>query len=360
MITFATQSQSSEFMKVLKARVNASLHYTRQKATKTLWIKTAVILSWFFISYSALYCLKIRNSPAIFLLMTCVSLGLAIACVGFNVFHDSIHGTFSNQKWMNQTLAVLCCSVAGPSQFIWRHKHNYLHHQFPNIQGWDDDLDTREGLRLSPRQTWSKRYTYQHFYAPFIYALTTMEWIFVRDFIRYFSGRMNSQQLLPQMSRKDHLEFWFSKTIYFLMMVILLVLYFGVFPFVVGFLVVNLVASIMLAGVFQLAHVMQESQFPLKDPQTGKIPMSWAELQLTTTVNFSPRSSWIQWYTGGLNFQIEHHLLPGISHDHYEQLSPIVKATALEFGYPYHSIESHWGALADHFKMLKKLATQSG
>lgn len=341
-----------DFMKVLRSRVNNTLGTTNQRATFGLWFRGTLILMWFAFSYLGLFFIK--SAPLQLLL--CFSLGLATACVGFNIFHDSIHAAFSYRKWINRSLAFLSCSIAGPSHFIWRHKHNYLHHQFPNIQDWDDDLETRGGLRLSPLQKWSERYRYQHIYAPFIYALTTMEWVFVRDFIRYFSTRMNETQSLPKMSPADHIEFWISKVIYFALTVVIPLCYFTAPQYIAGFLVVHLVASVVLAVVFQLAHVMSESQFPSADPESGKINLNWAQLQLATTVNFAPKSHLLSWYCGGLNFQIEHHLLPGVCHAHYKKISPIVEATALEFGYPYNTVSSHWGALADHFGMLKRLS----
>lgn len=39
--------------------------------------------------------------------------------------------------------------------------------------------------------------------------------------------------------------------------------------------------------------------------------------------------------TGGLNYQIEHHLFPQISHVHYPKLSLIVKQVCQEYNIPY-------------------------
>jgi linoleoyl-CoA desaturase len=56
-----------------------------------------------------------------------------------------------------------------------------------------------------------------------------------------------------------------------------------------------------------------------------------------------------------LNFQVEHHLFPRISHVHYKAISPIVKATAEEYGIDYLENETFFGAVGSHVRLLKKL-----
>lgn len=341
-----------DFMRALKGQISAIRSPTDLRATLGTYFKMTVVIAWFLLSYAAL----LTTSSNWVSIQLCVSLGLSIAAIGFNVFHDSIHGAICRSRWGNRVWAFLSCSLIGASHFIWRHKHNYLHHQFPNIQNWDDDLETRGALRLAPSQPWKPIYRFQHWYAPLVYSFTTIEWVFVRDFIRYFSGRMNSAQSLPSMTIGDHLEFWLSKTLYLVLTVVIPLQFVSPFRYGVGFLIVHFTTSIVLAVIFQLAHVMSESEFPTPQPDTGKLELNWAQLQFATTVNFAPRNRLLGWYCGGLNFQIEHHLFPGVSHAHYRELSPVVQATAKEFGYPYHSIPSQWGALTDHFRMLKRFS----
>ena len=87
----------------------------------------------------------------------------------------------------------------------------------------------------------------------------------------------------------------------------------------------------------------------------GTIENNWAIHQLQTTSNYAPKSRFFSWFVGGLNFQVEHHLFPNICHIHYKKLSPIVKKTALEFGYPYHSFATFLEALRCHTRHLKQL-----
>ncbi|WP_417882683.1 hypothetical protein [Xanthomarina gelatinilytica] len=61
---------------------------------------------------------------------------------------------------------------------------------------------------------------------------------------------------------------------------------------------------------------------------------------------------------GGLNYQVEHHVLPDVCHVHYKKINSIVIATAKEFGMPYHVKKSILHAIKDHMKMLKALGKQ--
>ena len=114
----------------------------------------------------------------------------------------------------------------------------------------------------------------------------------------------------------------------------------------------HFVAGFILAIVFQPAHVIPSSEFPLPD-QSGNMDNNWAVHQLLTTANFAPKNKLLSWYVGGLNFQIEHHLFPNICHVHYKKLSEIVKKTAEEFNVPYHVQPTFRSAILEHGKLLK-------
>jgi linoleoyl-CoA desaturase len=131
---------------------------------------------------------------------------------------------------------------------------------------------------------------------------------------------------------------------------------FPVWTTLVGFLIMNFVAGIWLSLIFQAAHIMPTSEYPLPD-EDGKLDTNWAVHQLQTTSNFAPKNALLFWMVGGLNYQVEHHLFSHISHVHYKHLSKIVQATAEEYGIPYHSQPTFKDAIIEHVKMLKKLGT---
>jgi linoleoyl-CoA desaturase len=123
---------------------------------------------------------------------------------------------------------------------------------------------------------------------------------------------------------------------------------------ILAFFTMQFICGLLLTTIFQLAHIMPTTKFPLPDTK-GNVQESWAIHQLLTTTNFAPKSRIMSWYVGGLNYQIEHHLFPNICHIHYKKISPIVKKTAQEFGIPYHSEPNFFKAIASHIKMLKML-----
>ena len=343
--------ERSAFYCTLRDRVNHSLKAENTWGGGRSQKKAAIFLSAYAANLFAL--VTVPNPVAQVALF--MSWGIIHAGVGFNIFHDSIHGSFAKSNLGNRVLAFLSCSMLGVSRYFWYQKHNVLHHRYSNVQGWDDDLETRGTLRLSPAQPWSVRYRFQHIYAPLIYTLTTLEWIFVKDFVQYFTRTMNRYQSVPPMKRYDHIEFWASKAAYFL---ITIALPLGVMPlnyFLLGFVLLHLTLSLTLASIFQLAHVTALCTFPEPDCDSGMMNSDWAVHQMCTTANFSTNNKWLTWFSGGLNFQVEHHLFPRVSYVHYPMISKILVKTAKEFNVPYHSYPTYFGALAGHLQALKSL-----
>jgi len=123
-----------------------------------------------------------------------------------------------------------------------------------------------------------------------------------------------------------------------------------------GFMLMHFICGLILALVFQPAHVVGEVDFYETDGE-GSVENNWAIHQLLTTSNCANGSIAFSWFVGGLNFQIEHHLFANICHIHYRKIAPIVKQTALEYGLPYHEHRTFLGALKSHFMLLNDLGT---
>jgi cardiolipin synthase len=117
--------------------------------------------------------------------------------------------------------------------------------------------------------------------------------------------------------------------------------------------------GLVLSVVFQLAHCVEEADFPVPQPEGYRLRRGWAVHQVQTTVDFAPRNRWLGWYVSGLNFQIEHHLFPRICHLHYPRLAEIVEATCAEFGVRYTAHQGLWGALSSHWRWLRRMGRPS-
>jgi len=286
-------------------------------------------------------------------LAECVLMGGVLALIGFNVMHDGAHGSFSRHGWLNK-MAAFTLNVLGGSSYMWDAKHNTVHHMYTNIDGVDDDLDIRPWMRMTPDQPRHRAHRFQHLYFGFFYCLLYISWIFFTDYQKYFSRKIGSVALKP-MSLNDHLIFWGFKLLNLGLYVALPVYLLGWGPWLVGFLLMSAVAGFTLSIVFQLAHTVEQAAFPVPHKTTRKMEDEWAIHQLRTTANFATDNRLISWLVGGLNFQVEHHLFPKISHVHYPKLSKIIRQTCEEFGLPYQEYPKMRYAVASHVAFLRQM-----
>lgn len=315
-----------------------------------LYTKAVVLIA----SFLFLYVHLVFFTPGIFWsILECVLLGVVVAGIGFNIMHDGAHGSFSEHKWLNKA-AAFTLNVLGGSSFMWNVKHNVIHHAYTNIDGVDDDIDIQPWLRMSSTQPRLAMHRYQHVYFWVLYALLYILWVFVLDFQKYFRRKVGDMPL-KKMSLADHLVFWGFKIFYLLVFIGLPVYTLGWIDWLVGFLIFTLVAGLVLSIVFQLAHTVEHTHFPVPHEETGKLEDEWAIHQLKTTANFAPRNKFISWLVGGLNFQIEHHLFPKISHVHYAQIRKIIKQACSEYGIPYIEYKKMSHALVSHVSFLKQM-----
>ena len=178
-------------------------------------------------------------------------------------------------------------------------------------------------------------------------------WAWVRDFEKYFTKKIHNTQLQP-MEPQEHWIFWISKILYAVFYVAIPIYFVGFLPCLIGYVTMGLVLSVFIAFVFQLAHAVEGPEFSAAGLEDRVIETEWAIHQIKTTANFAPKNKLVNWVVGGLNFQVEHHLFPRISHVHYPQISKIVEAHCRQFGLPYHSFPTVTEALRSHFRTMKQ------
>ena len=160
---------------------------------------------------------------------------------------------------------------------------------------------------------------------------------------------------LRKMTVREHISFWVAKVGYAFMFVVLPIMLLGFIPWLVGFLIITMVTGLAISIVFQLAHTVEHTEFPVPTEVTQKIENEWAIHQIHTTANFATKSKTISWLLGGLNFQIEHHLFPKISHVHYPEISKIIRQTCIDFNIRYIEFRRLRQAVASHAGYLKKM-----
>ena len=343
---------SHSFHTELKKRISDYFKEVGKSTTGnySLFIKAGLLVASFLFVYIHL----VFFTPApLWAFLECIVLGGLTASIGFNVMHDGAHGSFSRYKWIN-SLASNFANFLGASQHMWKMKHNIIHHTYTNIHGVDDDIEARPLLRLCDEQPRYKIHRYQHFYFGAAYSLLYIYWIFVTDYTKYFSGKIGSIPL-RKMTLKEHFFFWFYKAAHVFLFVVIPVYMVGFTPWLIGFLSMALVAGFVLSIVFQLAHTVEHTHFPLPDEATGKMEDEWAIHQVKTTANFATKNKLVSWLVGGLNFQIEHHLFPKISHVHYPAISKIIRKACADYGIPYIEYPKVRLAVASHVSFLRQL-----
>jgi linoleoyl-CoA desaturase len=160
---------------------------------------------------------------------------------------------------------------------------------------------------------------------------------------------------MKKMKPRDHISFWSFKLIHIALFVLLPIYTIGFLPWLIGFLIYGLFAGFVLSIVFQLAHTVEHTHFPHADEMTGKMEDEWAIHQIKTTANFATKNKVVSWLVGGLNFQVEHHLFPKISHVHYPAISKIIKKACEEYGIGYIEYKRVRIALASHVAYLRHM-----
>jgi linoleoyl-CoA desaturase len=280
-------------------------------------------------------------------------MGFTLACIGFNVMHDACHGAYSDKKWLNEVLG-LSLNAMGGNAYIWKQKHNIIHHTYTNIDGIDDDIAKMPFIRQCPTQSRLGMHRYQHYYSVFLYMLASVMWVFMFDFLKYFSASVQ-QTSFKKMDMKEHTIFWASKVFYISAFIALPVYMVGWQYWLTGFLTLHAVMGITLAMVFQLAHVVEITHFEQAKTEDLKVENEWAIHQVATTANFATENKVVSWFLGGLNFQVEHHLFPRVSHVHYPDISKILKAHCEKYQVRYNSFPTMTEAVISHFRFMKQL-----
>jgi linoleoyl-CoA desaturase len=157
------------------------------------------------------------------------------------------------------------------------------------------------------------------------------------------------------MKLSERIIFWGGKATILSILLGFPLLVFPWWQVLIGFFITMFTIGLALTTIFQLAHVMESATFPEPSGSPLHIDTEWAVHEIQTTVNFAPGNKVLNWYAGGLNFQIEHHLFPHICHIHYPAISSIVQQTCTEFGLVYNSIPTWREAMLSHIRVLKQL-----
>ncbi|KAF4315762.1 hypothetical protein BBO99_00009150 [Phytophthora kernoviae] len=215
----------------------------------------------------------------------------------------------------------------------WKNKHNF-HHAVPNLIGdaktkylGDPDIDTM------PLLAWSKHmasHAYESTWGPFfvrnqaviyfpLLLFARFSWL-LQSYYYVFKGFAFGQYDPVTLPNGEKL----GLLVHYAWNVLLPILTgMSVLQGFAFFMISQMSCGGFLAAVFSVGHNGM-SVYEREDK-----PDFW-KLQVTTTRNITP-GFFMDWFCGGLNYQIEHHLFPMMPRHNLEKVNPLVKSLCKEY-----------------------------
>ena len=304
-----------------------------------LWRRKLVLwLPVFFLSY-----LGLVARPFGWLWLACAPLAsVALLTMGY-VGHDAGHYALSRKPWINDVWGSIAMTIlCGMSFGFWRSRHNRHHAQCQQVEG-DPDMHFGFLFSVYPNSD-SWRTPLGRFFLRIqkwsFWPLASFYWVTLRyDAIRDLFQR-------PKETRVDR----FLLPLHWILLVVIPGLAFGWPATIAAYLTMSCLSSLMTASVFIPNHIGMRRLDPGEK-------LSFLEQQVSTSRNITnPRA--LDFYYGGLNSQIEHHLFPRVSHDRYRAMRPIVRDFCRERGIDYQeatllrglaSVGRHLGDMTEAF-----------
>ncbi len=347
--------REAPFQATLKQRIDGHFEARggNRKATPLMWFKVALYVSiywalWYSLAFHA------HSLPVTALLL--VGFALSIMVMAFNVSHDAAHGSLSGNRRIDNAVFWFTFNLLGPSAYLWKIRHNNAHHLFVNIPGSDMDLEGSRLVRIAPHTEWRPMHRYQHLYCSLLYAVFALHWVFIKDFKTFFRTEFGNMTGLRHGPWR-FCELVAMKAVYVGYMLVLpaVVLPHPLWKILTAYVLFLLFVSYLLLLTFAASHVAMESHFVGYD-EGGRLPHSFLEHQLMTSVDYYPTSQLVGFVYGGFNAHVAHHMFPNICSVHYAELSSIIKRTAEEHGLPYRELPL-LKLFASHYALMKTMGS---
>ncbi|MEZ4402375.1 MAG: fatty acid desaturase [Kofleriaceae bacterium] len=269
--------------------------------------------------------------------------GLVVARLGF-AMHSGNHAAVGRRGRRSNAMGSIM-DVVGGSSLVWRYAHQVAHHGRPNVVGYDNDAEIGYPLLrfhpALPRRPWHR---VQVVTLAVGMSIGLVKWL-VADLQHLWRGQAIHTRF--HVSRRAWAKALAGKALWCGMHVVAPVVLLGPLHGLATTLVMMAVGAYYMESVFIVNHL-----------QAGLVPdpaAHWAVQQVQGTANWRTHSRLANWWSGGLNHQIEHHLFPSMSIYLYPVIAPVVQATCAEFGLRYRDLGSFPRALASCLGYLHDL-----
>lgn len=271
-------------------------------------------------------------------------MGFFKAMVGVNIQHDANHGAFSSSPVVNEIMGYTL-DAYGASSYVWKQTHVNGHHVNTNHRD-DPDIRTNDPdiRKIGPWDTVRWYHKYQFLYLPVLYSLLSIKSCTVDDFDALLSGRVGSVEIKPMTGHDAHM-FWMFKIFSFVVHYAAPMWLVGMRNYVITTGVSELFTGLVLANLFQVAHVSNDALF-----HEGRVSTKdWGRRQVESSCDFAPGSLFWTHISGGLNHQVIHHLFPGVNHCHYPKIWKIVHEQCKKHDIRYVCYDSFYDAIMSHY-----------
>lgn len=349
-----SKDEGTAFFKELHEEVNA--YFKEKGIAKTGNSLFFFKIGLYFGSVLLFYALMLTSTSLTTFYLFYLLMALAVLLTAFNVSHDASHGVAVKSKFWNRILFQLSFNLQGNNAYVWGKNHTESHHLYTNIEGSDIDVLNNPLVRMTETQPLKWFHKYQYLYTPVLYLLYSLNWFLFRESMMLFNRTSRTIQI--EIPKKEVATLIFFKLFYIGYMIVLpiVLLPYGWQNVLLAFLLNHFMVSIIFTAVLGVSHLSDFVIHPLPD-ETGKVSMSWAKLQMGTSVDYNVDSKFLNWTLGGFNAHALHHILPHVCHVHYLDIAPIFRRLAKKHGLVY--MEMTYGqALSSHVRFLKKMGQQ--
>ncbi|MGY8754130.1 MAG: fatty acid desaturase family protein [Candidatus Poseidoniales archaeon] len=247
--------------------------------------------------------------------------------------HEGVHSSACNSRWGNLSLAAIVFPLfAGMSMEYWREKHNVKHHAMPNVIDKDPDI---HGWPLAfssvdyERSGGIMKFFQKHLQGLLFWPLTLfaghsmrfegIKYLILHPFTVSKRKRFNRVWALDSMMIILHFTFWIAVPIMAGITWWMVIGFYGLLWALVG---------LFLSMIFIVGHAAR--------PITYECDENW-RLQVETSRRIKMGRIGSFFFVG-LDYQIEHHLLPAASHFSLPKIAPHVKKYAEDNGWNYEEI----------------------
>lgn len=248
------------------------------------------------------------------------------------VGHNVIHGQYDWMRDPHLDGRTYDWDIVATAE-NWRKTHNYQHHTWTNVRGMDDDIGYGL-LRIFPEQKWKAFHLTQPLIA-IVFAIL-FEWgVALQDvrlgsafsgrnrlgrFARKFApvGRKISRQVL-----KDYVLFPAMAGPWFL-------------PVLLANVVANVLRNIWTYVIIFCGHFTADAETFPKESVKNESRGHWYMRQLRGSSNLTG-GAWIDFMSGNLSRQIEHHFFPDIPSSRYAAMAKEVREICRRYGQHYNT-----------------------